>query len=155
LRAALYVIEIINGEFQESGFEKHMGALIEKEHYLALADSLIVCKFGMRSAKCTVPVLTDLYRALTGIELTERELLLAGERIWNFERIYNLSEGIEEDMPAPRLFREDLDDGKAGGQALSMERFLKARSMYYEARGWNEKGVPTEDKLKELELNVH
>ncbi len=76
MRAALYVNEIINGEFQESGFEKHMGPLIEKEHYLALADSLLVCKFGMRSAQFTVPVLTEIYRALTGIELTEREFIV-------------------------------------------------------------------------------
>jgi aldehyde:ferredoxin oxidoreductase len=65
-----------------------------------------------------------LKKALTGIALTEAELTLAGERIWNLERLYNLGEGIESDMAAPRLFRENLDDGQAGGEAISEERFL-------------------------------
>lgn len=152
LRAALYVNEIFAGEFEEDGFERHMSTLLEKEHYMALADAFLTCKFGMRHAQYTVPVLTELYQALTGISLTEKELLLAGERIWNLERLFNLREGIGEDLPAPRFFSEDLEDGMAGGEALSMERFLNARSLYYRSRGWDEAGVPSAAKLEELGL---
>ena len=106
----------------------------------------------MRNAQYTMPVLTELYQALTGIDTTEEELLQAGERIWNLERLYNLQEGIDEDLAAPRLFRENLDDGKKGGEAISTERFIKARSLYYQTRGWNEKGIPSDNKLKELGL---
>ncbi len=154
LRAALYVNEIFAGEFQKDGFEHHMGTLVEKEHYMALADSFLTCKFGMRNAQYTMPVLTELYHALSGIELSETELLLAGERIWNLERLYNLRESVEEDRAAPRFFRENLDDGKKGGEAISEERFINARALYYKTRGWNERGIPSENKLVELGL-VH
>lgn len=152
LRAALYVNEIFAGEFQKDGFENHMGTLIFKEHFMALADAFLTCKFGMRNAQYTMPVLTELYQALTGLAVTEAELLLAGERIWNLERLYNLREGIPEDMSAPRIFSENLDDGKKGGEAVSKERFLNARALYYQARGWDENGIPSKDKLKELGL---
>jgi aldehyde:ferredoxin oxidoreductase len=152
LRATLYVNEIFAGEFEEDGFESHMSTLLEKEHFMALADAFLTCKFGMRHAQYTIPVLTELYQALTGISLTEEELLLAGERIWNLERLFNLREGIGEDLPAPRIFSENLEDGKDGGEALNMDRFLNARSLYYKARGWDEVGVPSPAKLDELGL---
>ena len=150
LRAALYVNEIFMGEFESDGFENHISTLIDKEHFLALADSYLTCKFGMRNAQYTMPVLTELYNALTGIEMTEDELMQAGERIWNLERVFNTREGAGEDMVASRLFNENLDDGKQGGEAISKERFLKARTLYYNTRGWNEDGKPTAEKLKAL-----
>jgi aldehyde:ferredoxin oxidoreductase len=152
LRAAMYVNEIFAGEFNEDGFESHMATLVEKEHYLALADSLLTCKFGMRNAQYTMPVLTDLYQALTGIPISEETLLQAGERTWNLERLYNLREGVAADLPAPRLFQENLDDGQKGGGAISKERFLNARGIYYSSRGWSMDGVPGVEKLDALGL---
>ena len=59
----MYVNEIFAGEFAKDGFESHMATLVDKEHYLALADSYLTCKFGMRNAQYTMPVLTELYQA--------------------------------------------------------------------------------------------
>jgi aldehyde:ferredoxin oxidoreductase len=119
---------------------------------MLMADSFCVCKFGQRNAQYTWPVLTDLYNALTGFDISETELKMAAERIWNLERLYNLREGIEEDMPPQRFFDEDLVDGFEGGAKITKERFLAARSQYYKARGWNDKGEPLPEKLKELGL---
>jgi aldehyde:ferredoxin oxidoreductase len=152
LRAALYLNEIINNEFQEKGFEAHMATLLDKEHLMAIADSFLTCKFGMRHAQFTWPVLTDLINALTGVNLTEMELKMVGERIWNMERVYNLREGVAEDMPPSRFFEEDLADGQEGGKRITKERFVNARSLYYESRGWDEKGKPLPEKLRELNL---
>jgi aldehyde:ferredoxin oxidoreductase len=152
LRAGMYVNEIFMGEFQKDGFESHLALLLDKEHFMAIADSLLTCKFGMRNAQYTWPVLTELYNALTGMGFTEDELKQAGERIWNLERHFNVREGVGEDIAAPRLFQENLDDGKPGGEAMSKGRFENVRAMYYEARKWNQDGVPTEAKLKELNL---
>ena len=152
LRAALYVNEIFAGEFFADGFENHINTLITKEHFMALADSFLTCKFGMRNAQYTPSVLTALQTALTGVETTQEELMRVGERIWNLERLFSIREGVSEDIIAPRLFKEALDDGKQGGAAVSRERFLKARAMYYGARGWSEGGVPTPEKLEALGL---
>lgn len=153
LRAGLYVNEIFNGEFREKGFEAHMATMLDKEHLMAIADAFLTCKFGMRHAKFTWPVLTRLIHALTGFERSESELKRVGERIWNLERVYNLREGVEEDMLPSRFFEEDLTDGLEGGKRVTMERFLDARSMYYAGRGWDGQGVPSKEKLRELGLD--
>lgn len=152
LRAQLYVNELFAGEFQEKGFEAHMGTLVDKENFLAVADSLLTCKFGMRNAGYTWPVLTDLYNALTGEDLQLEDLKRIGERILTLERLYNLREGVEEDALPVRLFSEDLDDGQPGGTRVDENRFLAARNQYYQARGWDELGRPSARKLAELGL---
>ncbi len=152
LRAALYVNEIFMGEFNERGFESNMQTLLDKEHLLCLYDALLSCKFGGRNAGHTMPVLTVLMNALTGFDYTEAELAQVGERIWNLERLYNLREGVEEDLPPMRFCREALEDGQQGGEAISLERFIAARAKYYHARGWNENGVPGAAKLSQLGL---
>ncbi len=152
LRAQLYVNELFASEFQKNGFEANMGTLLDKEHLLAVADSLLTCKFGMRTAGFTWPVLTDLYNALTGENFDLEDLKRAGERIWTLERLYNLREGVEEDMLPERLFSEDLDDGQPGGTRVDLNRFLAARSLYCQARGWDELGRPQAQKLLELGL---
>ncbi|MGE5255902.1 MAG: aldehyde ferredoxin oxidoreductase family protein [Hyphomicrobiales bacterium] len=152
LRAQLYVNELFAGEFQEKGFEAHIDTLIDKEHFLAVADSLLTCKFGMRNAGYTWPVLTDLYNALTGEQFKIEDLKRIGERIWTLERIYNLREGVEEDTLPARFFSEDLDDGQPGGGRIDRDRFMAARNLYYQARGWDELGRPTARKLTEFGL---
>ena len=152
LRATVYVNEIFAGEFDKDGFEAHMTTLLDKEHLMAIADAFLTCKFGMRSAQFTWPVLTELVNALTGSKRTEQDLKRIGERIWNLERLYNLGEGIGEDIAPPRFFKEDLDDGQGGGKAMDKERFIKARALYYRARGWDLNGVPTPEKCRELGL---
>jgi aldehyde:ferredoxin oxidoreductase len=152
LRAALYVNEIFAGEFEADGFESHIDTLLDKEHLMAMADSFCVCKFGQRNAEYTWPVMTDLVNALTGFDLSQADLKRAGERIWNLERLYNLREGVAEDLPPQRFVEEDLADGFEGGSRITMERFARVRSLYYQARGWDETGVPTPDHLRELGL---
>ncbi len=152
LRAGLYVNELFLGEFKESGFESNMQTLLDKEHLLCLYDTFLSCKFGGRNAGHTIPVLTELMNALTGFDYTEKELSLVGERIWNLERLYNLREGVEEDLPPVRFYQEAMDDGQPGGEAISLERFIAARARYYQTRGWDENGIPGADKLAQLSL---
>jgi aldehyde:ferredoxin oxidoreductase len=150
LRAQLYVNELFVGEFQEKGFEAHMDTILDKEHFLAIADSLLTCKFGMRNAGYTWPVLTELYNALTGENVTLEDLKRIGERIWTLERLYNLREGVGEDALPVRFFTEDLDDGQPGGTRVDEKRFLAARNLYYQTRGWDEQGRPSAQKLRDL-----
>ncbi|MBL7217524.1 MAG: aldehyde ferredoxin oxidoreductase family protein [Desulfobacteraceae bacterium] len=152
LRAGLYVNELFLGEFKESGFESNMQTLLDKENLLCLYDAFLSCKFGGRNAGHTLPVLTELMNALTGFDYTEKELSLVGERIWNLERLYNLREGVEEDLPPARFYQESLDDGQPDGEAITLERFIAARAKYYQTRGWDENGTPGADKLTQLSL---
>lgn len=89
--------------------------------------------------------------AVTGVPFSTGDLIRAGERVWNLERLYNLREGFtraDDTLPA-RLLEEPVSDGPSKGWVSKLEPMLKE---YYRARGWDENGVPKPAKLSELGL---
>ena len=103
------------------------------QNAFAFMDTLILCRF----AAFAVP--TDYYAriasAATGRKTSWEESLRIGERIWNLERLFNPREGVGADRLPTRLTTFPLD------QMLQE---------YYAFRGWDEKGVPTGEKLRQL-----
>jgi aldehyde:ferredoxin oxidoreductase len=114
----------------------------------ALCDSLGMCLFTTFGLGLTE--LADLWRADTGSDESDADILLKGERIWNLEKLYNVAAGIEKDTLPPRMLREALPDGPAKGKVNELQTMLKE---YYEVRGWNIEGQPSAEKLEELSLN--
>ena len=95
--------------------------------------------------------LLTMLNAATGETYTEQSLLQAGERIWNLERLFNLKAGFTaaDDTLPKRMLEEPCLKGPAEGQVVRLKEMLPD---YYQLRGWDEKGVPTKKKLKELGL---
>jgi aldehyde:ferredoxin oxidoreductase len=93
-----------------------------------------------------------MYRNAVGVDISDEEVLKAGERIWNLEKLFNLNAGFTkaDDTLPPRLLKEPMPDGPAKGKVVELDTMLKE---YYELRGWNKDGVPTKEKLIELSLN--
>ncbi len=96
----------------------------------------------------------EVYRLLnyaTGFNYTEEELMKAGERIWNLERLFNYKAGItkEDDTLNPRLLNVPIKSGPRAGNVVKLDEML---TEYYQLRGWNEKGIPSEEKKDELKL---
>jgi aldehyde:ferredoxin oxidoreductase len=89
--------------------------------------------------------------AATGFDYTADEVMKAGDRVWNLEKLWNLKIGMtkKDDYLPPRFMNEPLPDGAAKGQVVHIEQLL---SDYYNVRGWSKEGVPTEEKLKDLSL---
>lgn len=80
------------------------------------------------------------------------EMMKAGERIWNLERLFNLREGLDplkDDTLPKRLLEEPLPEGASKGRVSQLPKMLPE---YYQVRGWDEKGIPTKAKLRELGL---
>jgi aldehyde:ferredoxin oxidoreductase len=68
----------------------------------------------------------------------------AGERIWNLVRLFNVREGFDradDTLPDP-IDADTLDT-----------RFEALLDAYYDARGWDDDGVPTAATLSRLDLN--
>ncbi len=89
--------------------------------------------------------------AATGWDIDGNEVLKIGERIWNLERLFNLREGFDKDddtLPE-RLLKEPMPEGPNKGTVHKLGELLPE---YYKIRGWDENGVPTEEKKKELGL---
>jgi len=93
----------------------------------------------------------DYLNAVTGADYTMDELLKAGERILNAERLFLINAGFsaKDDTLPSRLTQEPLPDGPAKGKVCHLEEMLEE---YYQERGWTQSGIPTEAKLKELGL---
>ncbi|MEM4831154.1 MAG: aldehyde ferredoxin oxidoreductase C-terminal domain-containing protein, partial [Sulfolobales archaeon] len=124
------------------------------ENICALVDSLGVCKNLAENMNILDYEKTArLVEAVTGIELSPREIEAIGERIVNLERVYIAREGVRSihDTLPQRFLREPLGKGPSAGHIIELETMLKE---YYRVRGWDEEtGLPTPEKLKELGLS--
>jgi len=108
---------------------------------------------GCRFSEFTYPfnIYIKLLNAATGMNFTESEFLRVGERIWNMERIFSGFSRKDDRLPE-RCYTHAIPSGPLAGQRVDREKFEKMLDEYYEARGWNKEGRPTEAKLRELSI---
>ena len=94
------------------------------------------------------------YTMITGWQMTPDGLKLAGQRINNLKKLFNMREGWtrEDDTLPPRVLQEKLPTGVAAGVGLTREELDFMIGGYYRARGWTEDGLIPESKLAELGL---
>ncbi len=113
-------------------------------------DSLGLCLFT--SFALGLEDYLDLVNAATDFEYDQESLLQAGERTYNLERIFNLEAGINpsQDTLPDRLLEDKLPDGPHQGAVSGLDEVLVE---YYQARGWGEDGIPSQEKREELELD--
>jgi len=116
----------------------------------AVIDSCGMCLFT--SFALGLADYTELLNKATGFNYSQEELLQAGERIWNMERLFNLEAGLtaKDDTLPKRLLEEPISSGPNKGQVHRLGEMLPH---YYEIRGWTKDGIPTAEKLKELGLD--
>ena len=72
-------------------------------------------------------------------------------------RLFNLREGLDpsDDKLPYRLFKDPFTKGPAKNVVLTQEGFQKSLKEYYFLRGWDETGLPTLGKLRELDLEKY
>jgi len=125
------------------------------EDSFALIDSSGLCvflaiRYVFSKERMVLPIrLSEMMNLATGAGYTPEEALLAAERVYNLERLFILKAGSTEDTLPQRMLHEPLPDGPAKGKVVELDKMLPE---FYKLRGWNEKGVPTQEKLKELGL---
>lgn len=136
--------------------EKGKGNLIKwYEDVRSFQNCMEVCLFSLERypKELGLPgTLAKLYNAVTGLELSEKDIMKIGERLVNLERAFNIREGLTRgDDTLPRRFLDEpLPDGPAKGQVVKLEPMLDE---YYELRGWDKNsGFPTMEKLVEIDL---
>ena len=98
--------------------------------------------------------LVELVKAATGWDFSIDELLKIGERTVNLQRIFNLREGFSsaQDGLPKKLFKA-RKGGKTDGLSIPPEQVQQAIQSYYQMAGWDERGVPHNEKLEELGLS--
>jgi len=126
--------------------------VIKLQNYMNILNALGLCKFLLFGRVGPTKV-TEWLNYVTGWNLTPKELLTIGERLHNLKRRYNVRLGInrKDDTLPIRLLTLARNDGMAAGVLPELDKMLEE---YYQLRGWNENGIPTEKKLKELGLKL-
>ena len=75
--------------------------------------------------------------------------------VYNLTRAFCIREGVtrEDDVLPERLMSTPLPGGSAEGMVHDQETLELMKDAYYDFRGWDRvTGIPTEDKLRELDL---
>jgi len=136
------------GDLDPFTIEGKAQLVIDKQHYCAIKFSLIVCDFWALSLE----TMSELLSCVLGREVPVAELETAAERIWNTFRMFNIREGFkaaDDTLPA-RFFNDPLKSGTPAGRVLPRDQFDSMLKEYYQLRGWDSNGMPTQKKLKEL-----
>ena len=124
------------------------------QNWWEVIKRLGACSFTIYPAGISIDTLIDIISSVTGWEVTPKELISVGERVWNLCRAFNVREGIgRKDDILPKRFAEPLPNGLYKGEAIPKDAFENLVDNYYEYRGWDKKtGIPTREKLEELGL---
>jgi aldehyde:ferredoxin oxidoreductase len=124
------------------------------ENYMALLDSLGLCKIGYKVGWVHPKDLAPALSFATGISYDFQKLMECGERICNVEKAFNARLGLtrKDDTLPVRFLEEPVPKGPRKGKTLGpvLPGMLDE---YYEAKGWNkETGLPRRSKLESLGL---
>jgi aldehyde:ferredoxin oxidoreductase len=115
------------------------------QNFRNLTDSLGICHF----AQIPFNLLLDMINASCGWNTTMEELLKAGERTFQLQRVLSCKLGITaKDDVLPELAMRPIPDGGQEGHVPNMEKML---SEYYAIRDWNKTtGKPSKKRLESL-----
>jgi aldehyde:ferredoxin oxidoreductase len=153
-RAGVYNLELwgIPREVDPLSTEGKAALCVSLQNQYAAVDASGLCQFLPMNAVQEPEGIVPLLEAATGVGYTTESMLLAGERIWNVERLFNLAAGLtaKDDTLPKRLLEQPMLKGNAEGQ---VNRLYEMLPEYYQLRGWDENGVPTQEKLDELGLS--
>jgi aldehyde:ferredoxin oxidoreductase len=140
--------ELLGGIEAARKVEGKAALVRESQDWRAAASSMGVCQIALMGLERSA--LIALLGAATGAALSAEEVLLAGERAVNLERVFNLAAGLTgaEDALPERLTRP-LPAGPAKGETCRLERLLPE---YYRLRGWDDAGAPEAARLSALGL---
>ncbi|MDD1777404.1 MAG: aldehyde ferredoxin oxidoreductase family protein [Candidatus Helarchaeota archaeon] len=142
---AEFGVEFAPGRFETRG----KGLVASKiQDFANLANAATMCLFV--SLPFSPTLLALIFNAITGWDLTAKELMKIGERGFNMKRVFDVRCGIrrKDDMLSPKLFKA-LETGGAAGQVPELDKMLDE---YYKIRRWTADGIPTKELLLDLGL---
>ncbi len=123
-----------------------------QQDLFCLVNSSGLCLFA--AFALSLEQIAPLFASITGIKSfgDPEALLLAGERINNLVRLFNMREGlsaVDDNLPE-RFTTEELPDGPCKGETVDISQMLQA---YYTLRGWTTDGKPTGELLEKLGIS--
>ncbi len=140
-------VGILEGVPMKTLNSKKVRLFAERNIWSSLINSLHLCLFMPYSFKQQA----DMINAVTGWNSNTVELKKVGERSINLARIYNIREGLteaEDDLPE-KIFETPIGED---GSTVDKNELEEAKKLYYKLMNWTEDGIPTRQKLLELDI---
>jgi aldehyde:ferredoxin oxidoreductase len=137
----------MNGELT---FESVPRIVKEGQDEVNARNSLIACDFLPFGFDRMGPILEK----ITGMNYSPDDFMTLGEKISALTRMYSIKNGRtrKDDTLPQRFFKEKHLSGIFKDQFMTEEKFGQWLDMYYTERGWDNNGVPTDEKLTQLNL---
>ncbi|WZL72698.1 aldehyde ferredoxin oxidoreductase family protein [Clostridiaceae bacterium 35-E11] len=155
------VHDLISGGAQASKLPKAkvegvVPIVLNSQHTRPAFDILGTCRLQYMEIGLEVDYYEQLYYVITGKKFKWEELIQLSEKIWNLNRCFNAREiedfGRKYDYPPARFYEEPVPNGPNKGHLITLEEIEHMLDQFYEARGWDKNGIPTEKKLASLGL---
>ena len=132
------------------------------EDWYSLFNCLSLCNRAQVNRFYHVRTISELYAAVTGINLTSAQIMKISERAWTIGKLLNVREGFDrkDDMAPEAWFQPLVRDDKEyritdyyDTGTLTREDVERYLDDYYDERGYDKhSGLPTREKLAELGL---
>ncbi|MEM4727756.1 MAG: aldehyde ferredoxin oxidoreductase family protein [Candidatus Bathyarchaeia archaeon] len=121
-------------------------------------EELVTCRFPWIELGFELEWYTKFFEAATGVKTSLEEMFTLGDRVYALIRAFWVREFggnwcREQDYPPSRWFDEALKEGPIKGSHLSRENYDRLLQVYYEKRGWDERGIPRKATLQRLGLS--
>jgi aldehyde:ferredoxin oxidoreductase len=146
----------IPGVYQPDPFDRHKNEgkgrmAAEWQNFMSAVNALGTCKLVCKTIIDPPLAARWLQLAVGWEDATPAEVLQTGERIFNLERLINARFGIsaQDDILADRFVKDAHPDGSSAGVLPDMTLIMRD---YYATRGWDARGQPTTEKLRQLSL---
>ena len=129
--------------------------VIDRQNIAEVIDSLSVCGSTSGAGRgpdrsMNVGLIPQLLKAVTGIDFDEEHLLAIGDRIFTMKRAYITKIGIS--RKDDRLPDRCMEIPRVVGGVELLADVESLLPSYYALRGWDVNGIPTAEKLKQLEI---
>jgi aldehyde:ferredoxin oxidoreductase len=139
----------ITGQIDMDAYEGKAALVKEIQDRVNAIFTLVSCRFH---EFVTPPEAYPRFvSAATGREISLKEFLAVGERIWNLERLFNIGAGMgRADDRLPERCYQPIRGESSEGAVMDRQKFEGMLDEYYRLRGWDQGGIPTQEKLEEL-----
>jgi aldehyde:ferredoxin oxidoreductase len=120
-------------------------------------ESLTTCRLPWVEVGFELEWYPKYLKAATGLSLTMDDIYTIADRIYTLIRAFWVREygnqwSKEMDTPPARWFEEPLTKGDFKGAKLNREKYEAMLQLYYQKRGWDNRGIPTKATLAKLGL---
>jgi aldehyde:ferredoxin oxidoreductase len=133
-----------------------IGRLLKYSHqWFTILGSLGICARAQVNRFYNARLCAQLYEAVTGIPTDLDALRQRADRAWTLLRMANVRTGYsrKDDVLPEKWFQDPAFREYLTGRTLTPDDVERMMDDYYDEQGWDIKtGIPTPERLKELEL---